>query len=115
MIFIIRSCTFNISKVSAKFITAKIIYLLVFAKMNYRESVSTPVLVSIVSAEHLFKIFLNNFLFKKKDHKLKTTLLKFRAFIIPENSFGCDVFIHSRKFIHAKKTLKMTSVKVNSR
>ena len=86
----------------------------VFAEVNYRESVNTKMLVSIVSTENLLKKFRNNFLFLKKDQKLKTTFLNFSAFIIPENAFGYDIFIHPRKFIHAKK-LKMPSMKVNLR
>ena len=74
----------------------------VFRKVNNRESVGTEVLVSIVSTENLFKKFLNNFHFLKKS-KLKTAFLNFRTFTVAENSFGYGIFIHSRKFIHAKK------------
>ena len=87
----------------------------VFGKVNYRESISTEVLVSIVSTEKLFKKFLNNFLFLKKDQKLNTTFMNFRAFINPKNSFGCDIFIHSRKFIRPKKKTENAIRQINSR
>ena len=88
----------------------------VFTKVNNHESVSTEVLVQIISKENLFKKFLNHFLFLKTHQKIKTTFLNIRAFNIPENSYGHGIFfIHSRRFIHAKKILKILSVKVNLR
>ena len=86
MTFIIRNCYFKVENFQhfgsfSQIYNRKVFYLLVFAKVNYRESVSTEVLSSIVSAENLFKEFLNNSFLKKKQ-KLKTTFLNFKTFTI---------------------------------
>ena len=71
MTFIIQSCYFKVENFQhfesvSQIYNGEIFYLFVFGKVNYRESISTEVLVSIVSTEKLFKKFLNNFLFLKK-------------------------------------------------
>ena len=77
----------------------------VFAKVNYRKSVRTKqeVLISTLSTENLFRKFLNNFLFFKKNQKLKTTFSSFGTFIISENVFGYDIYLSIQESFFTQK------------
>ena len=77
----------------------------VFAKVNYRKSVRTKqeVLISTLSTENLFRKFLNNFLFFKKNQKLKTTFSNFGTFIISENVFGYDIYLSIQESFFTQK------------
>ena len=85
MTFIIRNCYFKVENFQhfgsfSQIYNRKVFYLLVFAKVNYRESVSTEVLSSIVSAENLFKEFLNNSFLKKTKTKIKNNFFELQDF-----------------------------------